>query len=31
VNLGDIKTEHVVAYRNSPTGAQNTRAKKVTP
>jgi integrase/recombinase XerD len=29
VNLGDIKTEHVVAYRNSLTGAQNTRAKKV--
>ena len=28
-NLGDIKTEHVVAYRNSLTGAQNTRAKKV--
>jgi hypothetical protein len=30
-NLGDIKTEHVVAYRNSLTGAQNTRAKKVFP
>jgi integrase/recombinase XerD len=29
VNLGDLKTEHVVAYRNSLTGAQNTRAKKV--
>ena len=29
VSLGDIKTEHVVAYRNSLTGAQNTRAKKV--
>jgi integrase len=29
VNLGDIKTEHVVAYRNNLTGAQNTRAKKV--
>jgi integrase/recombinase XerD len=29
VNLGDIKTEHVLAYRNSLVGAQNTRAKKV--
>ena len=29
VNLGDIRTEHVVAYRNSLTGAQNTRAKKI--
>jgi len=29
VNLGDIKTEHVLAYRNSLVGAQNTRAKKI--
>lgn len=29
VNLGDIKTEHILAYRNSLEGAQNTRAKKV--
>ena len=29
VNLGDIRTEHVLAYRNSLVGAQNTRAKKI--
>jgi site-specific recombinase XerD len=29
VNLGDVKTEDVLAYRNSLTGAQNTRAKKI--
>lgn len=29
VNLGDIKTEHILAYRNSLVGAQNTRAKKI--
>jgi integrase/recombinase XerD len=29
VNLGDIRTEHILAYRNELVGAQNTRAKKV--
>jgi hypothetical protein len=29
VNIGDVKTEHVLLYRNSSAGVQNTRAKKV--
>jgi site-specific recombinase XerD len=29
VNLGDVQTEHVLAYRNTLDGAQNTRAKKI--
>lgn len=29
VNLGDVKTEHVLQWRNALTGHQNTKAKKV--
>ncbi len=29
VNIGDVRTEHVMAFRNGLKGAQNTRAKKV--